>query len=409
MQLIIKFSIPRGIFLPWTNELSSRLPFALSPLELTLLRSYDKFCFRWHCKRSLINLPGRTLRLSKSPFKMLMNEKMYQKLAAMVAEKLRRADSSLLARPGPTPENQFDSPSLLTPQSQSSQSHQSSQRSELSRSSSNLSASQKGRAHAARSLSPSFDSPSLLTPQSQSSQSHQSSQRSELSRSSSNLSASSFASLGDGESQFQLDDDKDFDDEEAVDIVEASDESFSDVDEQEQDGGYDNMSVHTRGSRAKYSVEDRTLVTVPVLQLIDASLLAPIPSILYKTGALTKSGNIKKYEEFDFDTFKDIIKETIRKLASQSDGPNIYQRLFWASYDVVRKRRANHNQSWRLYGYPKDLVYGGKKQFIAKYGNPWAERDALMTRKRRRRRRKKPKVLSFDDATAKIHASKASA
>ena len=195
-----------------------------------------------------------------------------------------------------------------------------------------------------------------------------------------------------------------------MDIVEASDESFSDVDEQEQDGGYDNMSVHTRGKRAKYSVEDRTLVTVPVLQELDASLLAPIPSIIYKTGALTKSGNIKKYEEFDFDTFKDIIKETIRKLASQSDGPNIYQRLFWASYDVVRKRRANHNQSWRLYGYPKDLVYGGKKQFIEKYGNPWAERDASTTRKRRRRRRRKtPKVLSFADASAKIRASKASA
>ena len=106
-----------------------------------------------------------------------------------------------------------------------------------------------------------------------------------LSRSSSNLSASSFTSLGDGESQLQFDHDKDVD--EAMDVVEASDEKNinDDSDGDVSDGGYDNMSIHSRGKRAQYSAEDRTVVTSPVLGLIDASLLAPVDSILYKNGA----------------------------------------------------------------------------------------------------------------------------
>ena len=69
--------------------------------------------------------------------------------------------------------------------------------------------------------------------------------------SSSNLSASSFASLGDGKSQFLFDHGKDVD-ENAIDVVEASDENISDSDGGYSDGGYDNMSVHSRGKRAQY-------------------------------------------------------------------------------------------------------------------------------------------------------------
>ena len=122
-----------------------------------------------------------------------------------------------------------------------------------------------------------------------------------LSRSSSNLSASSFASLGDGESQLQFNADKG---------VEASDENSSDEDD--YGSSYDAMSVNSRGTRVPYSLDDRTLVTSPVLTKIDAELLAPLQSILYLKGKMTKAGVMKKYEEFDFDTFKNIIKETIR-------------------------------------------------------------------------------------------------
>ena len=96
------------------------------------------------------------------------------------------------------------------------------------------------------------------------------------------------------------------------------------------------------------------------------------------------------------------ILSTIQEYA-KGKGVNIYQRLFWASYDVVRKRRANHNQSWRLHGYPKELVYGGKEEFLAKYGNPWGEKAPA---KKRRRRTRKAVMLSFADASAQIHESK---
>jgi len=214
-----------------------------------------------------------------------------------------------------------------------------------------------------------------------------------LSRSSSNLSASSFASLGDGESQMQFDADKDVD------------EHDENSDDDEEIGGYAAIARSRGRNRAKYLVEDRTLVTGPVLALLDSAFLAPVDSILYNRRAITKSGSIKKHEEFDFDSFKDIIKDVIRDLAPEGRGPNIYQRLFWASYDVVRKRRANHNQSWRLKGYPKELVYGGKKDFIAKYGNPWGKRDSS-GKYRKRRRRRIANALSFTNATATIRASK---
>ena len=193
-----------------------------------------------------------------------------------------------------------------------------------------------------------------------------------LSRSSSTASASSVASLGDGESQLQFNADKG---------VEASDDYSSDDYSSDEDYGssYDAMSVNSRGTRVPYSLDDRTLVTSPVLTKIDAELLAPLQSILYLKGKMTKAGVMKKYEEFDFDTFKNIIKETIRELAAIAKGPRVFQRLFWASYDVVRKRRANHVQNWRLYSCPKELIYGGKETFIQKYGDPWALSESSST------------------------------
>ena len=186
--------------------------------------------------------------------------------------------------------------------------------------------------------------------------------------------------------------------------VEASGENS---DDDEEIAGYDDISARQRGkNRANYTLEDRTLVTGPVLALLDSTLLAPVDSILYNKGAVTKSGSMKKYEQLDFESFKDTIKNVIRDVAAEAQGPNVYQRLFWASYDVVRKRRANHNQSWRLKGYPKDLVYGGKKAFIAKYGNPWKSRDSTGKFRKRRRKRRIEATVPFVDASAHVLASK---
>lgn len=224
-------------------------------------------------------------------------------------------------------------------------------------------------------MSPSFDSPTLLTPQSQTS-------GSSFSRSSSALSAASIASLGlgDGESQLQ--------DEHFQASGEDNDGDATDDDDSSEDGGYDGMKKNSRGKRVVYSVEDRTLVTTPILMHLDSSFLAPTASELYIQGKLKQNGTVKKHADLDFDTFKGMIKPIIRELAVDCSGPNVYQRLFWAAYDVVRKRRANHVQSWRLYGHPKELIYGGKEKFVQTHGNVWAtSKNAKKKNKKRRRRR----------------------
>ena len=223
-----------------------------------------------------------------------------------------------------------------------------------------------------KSLSPSFDSPSLLTPQSQTS-------GSSFSRSSSTLSAASIATLGlgDGESQVQ--------DEHGIDFQASGEGEDNDEDANDDgsdDGGYDMMKQHSRGRRVFYSLEDRTMVTSPILTLLDSSLLAPVSSELFIEKLKQKNGSAKKHAVLDFDAFKAMIKHIIRELAVECSGQNVHQRLFWAAYDVVRKRRANHVQSWRLLGHPKELIYGGKASFIQKHGNVWATSKNAKKKKR---------------------------
>ena len=298
---------------------------------------------------------------------MLLNEKLYQRIAKMVAEKLNRAEANSRATPGATP----GAMPGATPG-----------------------------ATAARSLSPSFESPTLLTPQSQMS-------GSSVSRSSSTLSASSIASLGLGDGESQLQDDHGIDFQasgEGEDNNESEDED-EDEDDEGNEGGYDMIKQNSRGKRVKYSLDDRTKVTSPVLTLTDSNLLAPIASRLYIQG-VKKNGTVKKYTDLDFDSFKGMIKHIIRALAAECSGPNVRQRLFWAAYDVVRKRRANHIQSWRLHGHPKELIYGGKEEFIQKYGDVWTTSKSAKKKKRRRRRRAKRMQVessALPESQASIH------
>ena len=296
---------------------------------------------------------------------MLMNEKMYQRVAALVAERLRRkealASSSQAKR---------DQQSLAT--------------------SGALGASISGvgdivdmvadrlrgsTPEGNQSSSPAFDSP-LLTPASGVSIS-----RSNSSSSASFSRASSTASLGDGESQIQIEeDDGVFYDDEDTGSADSNDDEDDD-----EGAGYDGIK-HKRGKKTSYTCQDRIDVTIPVLTFLDSSCLAPPQSELYPKGQKKRNGDFKKYAPLDFDCFKEKIKGIIRGLAANnSNAPKIHQRLFWAAYDVVRKRRANHMQCWRLYGYPKDLIYGGKKEFIEKHGDPWAKKKHVRKRKRRRR------------------------
>ncbi len=320
---------------------------------------------------------------------MLMNEKMYQRVAALVAERLRRKealasssqakrDQQSLATSGASISEVGDIVDMVAERLRGS----------------------TPEGNRLQSLSPAFDSPNLPTPASQRSDvsiSRSSSSSSNLvtpasqrsgvsiSRSSSSASfsrASSTASLGDGESQIQIDEE---DDDGVYDYEDTESADSNDDEDDDEGAGYDSIK-HKRGKKTVYTCQDRTDVTVPVLNLLDSSFLAPPQSELYPQGQKKRNGDFKKYAPLDFDCFKDKIKGIIRGLAANnSDAPNIHQRLFWAAYDVVRKRRANHMQCWRLYGYPKDLIYGGKKEFIKKHGDPWAKKKHKRKRKRRRR------------------------
>ena len=322
---------------------------------------------------------------------MLMNEKMYQRVAALVAERLRRKEALASSSQA---QAKRDQQSLATSGASISEVGDI-----VDMVAERLRGSTPEGNHLQKSLSPAFDSPNLPTPASQRSDvsiSRSSSSSSNLltpasqrsgvsiSRSSSSASfsrASSTASLGDGESQIQIDEE---DDDGVYDDEDTESADSNDDEDDDEGAGYDGIK-HKRGKKSVYTCQDRTDVTAPVLTFLDSSFLAPPQSELYPQGQKKRNGDFKKYAPLDFDCFKDKIKGIIRGLAANSDAPKIHQRLFWAAYDVVRKRRANHMQCWRLYGYPKDLIYGGKKEFIEKHGDPWAKKKHKRKRKRRRR------------------------
>ena len=126
--------------------------------------------------------------------------------------------------------------------------------------------------------------------------------------------------------------------------------------------------------------------------------LAPRQSLLYPDATAKNGGSLKR-ATLDFKRFKELIKPTIRDLAGRCVNPveSIHQRFFWAAYDVVRKRRANHVQIWRLNSSPRDLIYGGRHRYINVYGDPWKCMDNKR-RRRRKRRKKSSKNLTFEPA-----------
>ena len=168
----------------------------------------------------------------------------------------------------------------------------------------------------------------------------------------------------------------------------------------EDDDSYDSIKLK-RGAKVSYSVEDRLAVTPAVLALLDWRYLAPKQSSLYLQGQTKKNGDFLKHVALDFNKLKELIKPTIRDLAGRcvNGGNKTHQRFFWAAYDVVRKRRANHVQSWRRCNHPRDLIYGGKKEFIQMFGNPWA--NSKRKKKRRKRRRSVKSTLQFTQRAAK--------
>lgn len=160
--------------------------------------------------------------------------------------------------------------------------------------------------------------------------------------------------------------------------VDESLQDSSDDEEAEYDDCYDAITDKKRG-RIKYPSTDKAIVNAPVMELIDSKLLAPQKSPLFQCSR-TKDGALCERASLVFPYLKKILKPIIRSLAAKkkhlkkkADGKNLLvQRYFWCAYDLVRKRRANHVQEWRLYGCPMDLIYGGREEFEAIHGDPWA-------------------------------------
>ena len=307
---------------------------------------------------------------------------MYQRLADMVAERLRRPEAQRQEEEGQQASQKIAEkspsfePPLLTPSSQSGSS--------LSRSPSGSSLSR----------SSSGDS-SFLTPQKSRSSLSRSSSGSSLSRSSSDPVLSHESQiLGEEDSQI-------FNEEDSQMSDLGGDIANEDEDENSiRRDGYDGIQL-MRGAKTSYSVEDRIAVTPAVLSEIDWCYLAPRQSLLYPDAKAKDGGSLKR-PTLDFQQFKELIKPTIRDLAGRcvSRVENIHQRFFWAAYDVVRKRRANHVQNWRLHNAPRDLIYGGRHRFINVYGDPWKCMGKKRMR-RRRRKRKSSKNLTFEEPAAK--------
>ena len=326
--------------------------------------------------------------LSKNVVDMLAKrkEKMYQRLADIVAERLCRSQAQRQEEEGQKAsqkiaEPSFESPPLLTPSSQSGSS--------LSRSPSFSSDS------ALLSRESSVDS-SFLTPQKS---------RSSLSRSSSgsSLSRSSSDPLLSHESQILSEEDSQIFNEEDSEMLDLGGD-ISNEDEDENSDGYDAI-YFKRGAKVSYSAEERIAVTPAVLSEIDWCYLAPKKSLLYPD-VKTRGGCLIKRPNLDFQRFKELIKPVIRDLAGRCVNPvsNIHQRFFWAAYDVVRKRRGNHVQNWRLHDAPRDLIYGGRGRYVSVYGDPWKCMDNKRVRKRKRRR-KSSKNLTFAPAAKERKAS----
>ena len=114
------------------------------------------------------------------------------------------------------------------------------------------------------------------------------------------------------------------------------------------------------------------IVTKPVLRLLDDPYLSAKNSNLFKRkfkkGGKKNRKLRKKNAEIVGTLFKVLVVPTLKILftreytSAKNQEPGLSpfefrQRLFNAALKVVRKRRANHVQSWRLNNCPKPLIY----------------------------------------------------
>ena len=132
----------------------------------------------------------------------------------------------------------------------------------------------------------------------------------------------------------------------------------------------------------KHKPEDKAVVTKPILQLLDALYLAPYKSSLFKRQFKNsfkgrKKRQLRKHAELDVPLFRKLTRVTLKRMmqAAENSSSELYSRYYHAAKQVVKKRRANHIQSWRVEGIHKPLIYGGQAVYDAKFGSRWQQKD----------------------------------
>ena len=144
------------------------------------------------------------------------------------------------------------------------------------------------------------------------------------------------------------------------------------LDEENYASCYNEISPVFKVSKKKlYKECDKEVVRNPIMTLLDPLLLAPFKSPLFRRFAKASDpSSLKQNPDICFEDFKERIRDTIRTLCAKTNStePFLDQRYFWCAYDLVRKRRANHVQSWRNKGRPSNFTYGGRDIYEATYG-----------------------------------------
>ena len=107
-------------------------------------------------------------------------------------------------------------------------------------------------------------------------------------------------------------------------------------------------------------------ITRPVMEEIDTKLLAPYVSPLFKRFFKRQRINgrrvLRRKSEMDMVMFKDVIRPILRRLLERlrlpvKDQVAVYSKYYRVAIAIVKKRRANHVQSWRVHGKPKKPIY----------------------------------------------------
>ena len=153
--------------------------------------------------------------------------------------------------------------------------------------------------------------------------------------------------------------------------LQVQESQFQDSESDDEKDAYCQYDTIKKSRRKLYRPSDKIIVNAPVMEKLDALFLAPVLSNLFARRKRKGSDEFKKNAEIKFNMLKALLKPTIRRLVRDSNlrEEGLEQRFFWCAYDLTRKRRANHIQSWRKYSRPLDLIYGGQREYEATYGS----------------------------------------